>query len=41
MIDHNEKSKEKNHKIRQILNKNFYLLKQLDINYIYINKNEK
>ena len=41
MIDHNEKSKEKNHKIRKILNKNFYLLKQLDINYIYINKNEK
>ena len=41
MIDHNEKSKEKNHKIKQILNKNFYLLKQLDINYIYINKNEK
>ena len=41
MIDHNEKSKEKNRKIRQILNKNFYLLKQLDINYIYINKNEK
>ena len=41
MIDHNEKSKEKNHKIKQILNKNFYLLKQLDINYIYIKKNEK
>ncbi len=41
MIDHNDKSKEKNMKIRKILNKNFNLLKQLDINYIYINKNEK
>lgn len=41
MIDHNDKSKENNIKIRQILNNNFKLLKKLDINYIYINKNEK
>ena len=41
MIDHNDKSKGNNIKIRQILNNNFKLLKKLDINYIYINKNEK
>ena len=41
MIDHNEKSKEKNNIMKIILEKKFKLYKKLYNNYIFINKYEK
>ena len=41
MIDHNEKSKEKNNIMKKILEKKFKLYKKLYNNYIFINKYEK
>ena len=41
MIDHNEKSKEKNNIMKKKLEKKFKLYKKLYNNYIFINKYEK
>lgn len=41
MIDHNEKSKEKNNIMKKILEKKFKLYKKLYNNYIFLNKYEK